>query len=144
MHQPVKVTFMLPIYCRRSGWVKYNTVISTNAARDGKDVCTKCGSGILSSPRDPDESPTAPPGSLTAATSASCYIQTGEGLTRDMFDQRLTWRAIRPCPANSYGAADAVFGLAEVACTQCGFGLGAPAGSSKAEQCKNRGGYGYR
>jgi hypothetical protein len=61
-----------------------------------------------------------------------------------MFDQNWTWRAIRPCPANSYGAANEVFGLAEVPCTQCGLGLGAPAGSSRADQCKNRGGYGYR
>jgi hypothetical protein len=101
---------------------------------------------VFSTPRDPDESPNAPPGSLIAATSASCYIRNGEGLTRDAFDASgaLTWRAIRPCPASSYGAAADVFGLTEVPCTQCGFGLSAPAGSSSAEQCRNRGGYGFR
>jgi hypothetical protein len=79
-----------------------------------------------------DESPTALPGSLIAATSASCYIRAGEGLTltRNMFDSSVGWwKAIRPCPAGSYGAAADVFfslGLHEVPCTQCGFGLSSP------------------
>jgi hypothetical protein len=54
----------------RSGWKSFSEV--TSVTGDGKDVCSKCGEGVLSRPIDDDESAAAEAGSKVAATTASC------------------------------------------------------------------------
>jgi Tyrosine-protein kinase ephrin type A/B receptor-like len=54
----------------RPAWKPVKEVIS--ASGDGKDVCVKCGKGILSEAADRDEHPAAASGDKVAATSASC------------------------------------------------------------------------
>lgn len=54
----------------RAGWKSFSEVAST--AGDGRDVCSKCGEGVLSRAMDDDGSPTAAPGSKVASSPASC------------------------------------------------------------------------
>jgi hypothetical protein len=48
----------------REGWVMYSDPKAQN--------CTACGDNILSEPRDLDENPLAPNGTLVRSTSTSC------------------------------------------------------------------------
>jgi len=89
----------------RSGWVSFKLAQDT----DGTRACSKCGTGIRSQPRDVEERTDLPAddGSdayygLVAATAQSCYISAGWGMTFDPADFK-SFRAIAPCPANTYG-----------------------------------------
>jgi hypothetical protein len=89
----------------RSGWVSFKFVQDT----DGTAACSKCGTSIRSTPRDVDERTDLPAddGSdafygLVAATSQSCFIEAGWGMTFDPANMT-SFRAIAPCPANTYG-----------------------------------------
>lgn len=106
---------MLLRHANRSGWKSYSEVTSTNAAKDGTDVCTKCGTGILSFPMDTDESPNVQPNSTVAATPSSCFIKAGWGMTIDTNDfSKLI--AVKPCPADTYGVENDTFGLQSAPC----------------------------
>jgi hypothetical protein len=117
-------------------------VLSTNAAKDGTDVCTPCGDSIMSRAMDADELPGAAAGSKAPASSASCYINPGWGITFDPNDFT-KFRAIAPCPANTYGVANETFGLINAPCKACTKNLYSLAGSRQFDDCKNRGGFGY-
>jgi hypothetical protein len=67
----------------RAGWKSFSEV--TSVTGDGKDVCSKCGEGILSRPMDDDESSAAAPGSKVASSPASCceYTQMKACLVRN-------------------------------------------------------------
>jgi hypothetical protein len=54
----------------RAGWKGFAEV--TSSSGDGTDVCTKCGTGILSRAVDADESPDAAADSKVAASTAAC------------------------------------------------------------------------
>jgi len=87
----------------RTGWIGYKFAQDT----DGRTACKACGDKILSEPREPDEMPVLDDGGdpfvgKIAATSDSCYIEAGWGITIDPNDFK-SYRAIVPCPANTYG-----------------------------------------
>ncbi|KAF8063858.1 hypothetical protein HT031_003715 [Scenedesmus sp. PABB004] len=124
----------------RAGWKAFKEVVSTSG--DGKDVCTKCGAGILSALTETDELSTAAAGSKVAATSASCYIKAGWGITFDPADFT-AFKAIKPCPANTYGVANTTFGLINAPCKACTKNLYSAAASTSFDDCKNPGGFGY-
>ncbi|WIA40047.1 hypothetical protein OEZ86_013466 [Tetradesmus obliquus] len=126
----------------RPGWKSYKEVLSTNPAKDGKDICTKCGEGIMSAAVDADERPGAAAGSLAPATSAGCYIKAGWGITFDPSDFT-KFKAIKPCPANTYGVANTTFGLINAPCKACTKNLYSNDTSTKFTDCKNPGGFGY-
>lgn len=132
----------------RSGWKSFKEVLSANAAGDGSDVCTKCGTGILSKATEADESPGAPDASLVAATNASCYIRAGWGVVQTSLNSTdsaaAQLLAISPCPANTWGASEDTFGLASTpGCTPCNNSLVSDPGSTGSEDCQNPAGYGY-
>jgi hypothetical protein len=54
----------------RAGWTGFAEV--TSSSGDGRDVCSKCGEGVLSRAVDPDESPGAAADSKVAASAAAC------------------------------------------------------------------------
>jgi hypothetical protein len=54
----------------RAGWKSFSEV--TSLTGDGRDVCSKCGQGVLSRPMDDDESTAAEAGSKVASSAASC------------------------------------------------------------------------
>jgi hypothetical protein len=89
----------------RSNWVSFKFAQDT----DGTTACSRCGTRIKSVPRDSDERTDLPAddGSdlfydLVAASPQSCYIEAGWGITLD--PANLTqFRAIAPCPENTYG-----------------------------------------
>jgi hypothetical protein len=91
---------------------------------------------------DVDEHPNAAPGSKAPATSASCFIKAGWGITFDPADFAL-FKAIKPCPANTYGVANDTFGLINAPCKACTKNLYSLAGSTKFNDCLNPGGFGY-
>jgi hypothetical protein len=117
-------------------------VLSINGNKDGKDVCLQCGTNIMSRANDVDEHPNAAAGAKVPATSASCYISSGWGITFDPNDFT-KFRAIAPCPANTYGVANETFGLINAPCKACTKNLYSAAGSNKFSDCKNPGGFGY-
>jgi hypothetical protein len=117
-------------------------VLSTNTDKDGTDVCTKCGEKIMSRAMDADELPGAAADSRAPASSASCYINPGWGITFDPANFAL-FKAIAPCPANTYGVANETFGLINAPCKACTKNLYSLEGSRKFDDCKNRGGFGY-
>lgn len=96
-----------------AGWKVYKEVIS--AAGDGKDRCVPCGAGIMSRAIELDELPNAPNDSKVPATSASCFINAGWGISFDPEDYT-KFKAIKPCPANTYGVAGETFGLINAPC----------------------------
>ncbi|WIA19769.1 hypothetical protein OEZ85_005683 [Tetradesmus obliquus] len=126
----------------RPGWKSYKEVLSTNPAKDGKDICTKCGEDIMSAAVDADERPGAAAGSLAPATSAGCYIKAGWGITFDP-SNFTKFKAIKPCPANTYGVANTTFGLINAPCKACTKNLYSNDTSTKFTDCKNPGGFGY-
>jgi hypothetical protein len=117
-------------------------VLSTNANQDGTDICDKCGDNIMSRANDADEHPDAAPGAKAPATSASCFIKAGWGITFDPTDFA-KFKAIAPCPANTYGVANETFGLINAPCKACTKNLYSLAGSTKFSDCLNPGGFGY-
>jgi hypothetical protein len=54
-----------------------------------------------------------------------------------------TFRAIIPCPANTYGVANTTYGLVNAPCKACTKNLYAPANSTSFQACKNPAGFGY-
>ena len=128
----------------RSGWVSFKLAQDT----DGTTACSKCGTGILSEPRDADERDDLPTTSTdpylgyVAASPQSCYIEAGWGITFDPNDFK-SFRAIAPCPANTYGVANRTYGLINAPCKACSKNLYAPAGSTDYTACKNPAGFGY-
>ncbi|KAF8072349.1 hypothetical protein HT031_000008 [Scenedesmus sp. PABB004] len=124
----------------RTGWKAFKEVVS--ASGDGKDACTPCGAGILSDATETDELPSAAAGSKVAATSASCYIKAGWGITFDPADFT-KFKAIKPCPANTYGVANTTFGLINAPCKACTKNLYSAAASTSFDACLNPGGFGY-
>jgi hypothetical protein len=91
---------------------------------------------------DIDEHPNAAPGSKAPATSASCFIKAGWGITFDPANFAL-FKAIKPCPANTYGVANETFGLINAPCKACTKNLYSLAASTKFSDCLNPGGFGY-
>lgn len=106
---PVNNTILEGYY--RAGWKSVQEVTDT----DGKTACTKCGDGILSTPRDADERPDAASDGLVPSSAASCYILPGWGMTIDTLDFT-KFKAIRPCANNTYGVANITYGLISAPC----------------------------
>jgi hypothetical protein len=113
-----------------------------SSSDDGKDKCLKCGDNIMSKAMDADELPGAAADSKAPASSASCYIKAGWGITFDPVDFT-KFRAIVPCPANTYGVANTTFGLINAPCKACTKNLYSLEGSTKFTDCLNPGGFGY-
>ena len=117
----------------RPGWVALSAAGS----------CLSCGAGILVQANEPDERANAANDSLVAATaSKSCYIEAGWGITFDPEDFT-KFRAIAPCPNNTYGVANTTFGLINAPCKACTKNTFSAAGSTSFQDCKNRAGFGY-
>eukprot|EP00775_Hariotina_reticulata_P004823 gene4823-5070_t len=81
---------------------------STGLDECSTDICTPCGAGIQSEPRQQDEiiDPDAviannPWPGLVPATKESCYIEAGWGIVPDMANLGKL-KAVIPCPANTY------------------------------------------
>ncbi|WIA13214.1 hypothetical protein OEZ85_006806 [Tetradesmus obliquus] len=91
---------------------------------------------------DADESPDAAADSKVAASSASCYIKAGWGMSFDPTDFA-KFKATKPCPENTYGVANETFGLINAPCKACTKNLKSPPGSTSFAACKNRAGFGY-
>jgi hypothetical protein len=124
----------------RSGWVSYKQAQDAN---DGTTACTPCGAGILSTPVDTDErTDIDTTNSLVPATPSSCYILAGWGITF-VPEEVNKFRAIIPCPANTYGVANQTFGLVNAPCKACTKNLYSPANSTSFQDCKNPAGFGY-
>jgi hypothetical protein len=91
---------------------------------------------------DADELPSAAAGGKAPASSASCYISAGWGITFDPADFA-KFKAIKPCPANTYGVANETFGLINAPCKACTKNLYSLAASTNFTACLNPGGFGY-
>uniref|UniRef100_A0A383W8R7 Tyrosine-protein kinase ephrin type A/B receptor-like domain-containing protein n=1 Tax=Tetradesmus obliquus TaxID=3088 RepID=A0A383W8R7_TETOB len=124
----------------RPGWKSYKEVLSTTA--DGKDKCIPCGSDIRSRAMDADEMPGKSDTDKAPASSASCYILAGWGITFDPSDFT-KFRAIAPCPNNTYGVANTTYGLINAPCKACTKNLYSLEGSTNFTACLNPGGFGY-
>jgi hypothetical protein len=90
---------------------------------------------------DADELPSAAAGAKAPASTASCYISAGWGITFDPANFTL-FKAIKPCPANTYGVANETFGLINTPCKACTKNLYSAAASTKFSDCLNPGGFG--
>lgn len=69
-------------------------------------------------------------------------IKAGWGITFET-DQFNKFRAIIPCPANTYGVANKTYGLINAPCKACTKNLYSPANSTSFQACKNPVGFGY-
>lgn len=117
----------------RPGWVALSAAGS----------CLSCGSGINVNATEPDERADAEEDSLVAATAGkSCYIEAGWGITFDPEDFT-KFRAIAPCPANTYGVANTTYGLINAPCKACTKNTFSAEGSTSFKDCKNLAGFGY-
>uniref|UniRef100_A0A383VQR0 Tyrosine-protein kinase ephrin type A/B receptor-like domain-containing protein n=1 Tax=Tetradesmus obliquus TaxID=3088 RepID=A0A383VQR0_TETOB len=123
----------------RPGWKSYKEVLSTG---DGTDKCIPCGAGIMSTPMDADEMPGVAADAKAPASSASCYIKAGWGITFDPSDFT-KFKAIKPCPANTYGVANTTYGLINAPCKACTKNLYSLEASTNFTACLNPGGFGY-
>eukprot|EP00878_Enallax_costatus_P026846 GHUV01028850.1.p1 GENE.GHUV01028850.1~~GHUV01028850.1.p1 ORF type:complete len:672 (+),score=69.23 GHUV01028850.1:1615-3630(+) len=124
----------------RPSWKPYNNVVTLNG--DGTDVCIKCGAGILSMQVQQDEHPLADEGSMVASATSACYIKAGWGVTIDLTDFT-KFRAITPCPNNTFGVAADTFGLVSAPCKACSKNLKSASGSKSFRDCLNPDGFGY-
>lgn len=124
----------------RAGWVGLND--SSIRDTDGTRACTKCGDGILSTPRDIDETNGGNSSSrLVAASSFSCYIEAGWGITPtgqvDAAIKLMTFNAVQ-CATNSYGVQERTYGLLSAPCKPCQRNLVTVApGATSWTQCVN-------
>ncbi|KAF8059705.1 hypothetical protein HT031_005113 [Scenedesmus sp. PABB004] len=118
--------------------------VSTNAAKDGADVCTACGAGIAAELREVDEHPTAAAGSKVASSAECCYITAGQGMLPDLsVPNKLAFKAV-DCPLNFFGVNATHYGLASLPCTPCGRNLVTNTTKSTSRAaCYNMAGYGY-
>jgi hypothetical protein len=69
-------------------------------------------------------------------------ILPGWGITIDPTSLS-SFKATKPCPADTYGVAAETFGLQSAPCKACTKNLKSPPGSTSYAACKNRAGFGY-
>lgn len=106
----------------RAGWLSYQDT-TVRASGDGSTVCTKCGDGILSTPRDIDESRGGNDSTaLVPASSFSCYMEAGWGMSVtgmvDSATNLMQFNAVL-CANNSYGVSERTYGLVSAPCKPC-------------------------
>ncbi|KAF8062093.1 hypothetical protein HT031_004353 [Scenedesmus sp. PABB004] len=132
----------------RTGWV----AVSEASGADSAAACTACGKDILAALVDVDEAsaglvPNDPRPGYVASTSTACYILPGWGMGLDtsLFANGTynAYMAIKPCPANMYGAVTTVYGLGAAPCKPCPSNLLSAPGSAGFNDCKNPKGYSY-